>query len=126
VGCSHLLRHALSEAHPECATHLPAFENEDIIPIEALVGIGRDRHAELEYRRLLATADIIFGIDVLTGKQFVVFGRASLEELLRTGQSHILGVVNVGLRQELRGLEKLASLVQDIKGHHDYCVFSTN
>ncbi|MEK6261669.1 MAG: hypothetical protein AABP62_23975 [Planctomycetota bacterium] len=94
--------------------------HEDIVPIEALLGEGRDPNAEVEYRRLLAVADVIFGIDVMRGKQSIVFGRISLEELVRTGRSNILGVVNVGLGQETTGLEQLATLVQDIKGHHDY------
>jgi hypothetical protein len=101
-------------------TQDPAREHQDIVPIEALFGEGRDPHAEVEYRRLLAVADLIFGVDVMSGKQSIVFGRLSLEELVRTGQSDLLGVVNVGLDQETMELEKLATLVQDIKGHHDY------
>ena len=96
-------------------------EHPDIVPIEALFGEGRDPNAEVDYRRLLADADLIFGVDVMSGKQSILFGRLSLEELVRTGQSNILGVVNVGLDQETMEIEKLATLVQDIKGHHDYC-----
>jgi hypothetical protein len=96
-------------------------EYQDIIPSEALFGEGRDANAEAEYRQLLAVADLIFGVDVLSGKQSIVFGRLSLEELVRTGQSNILGVVNIGLDRDTLEMEKLATLVQDIKGHHDYC-----
>jgi hypothetical protein len=96
-------------------------EHPDIVPIEALFGEGRDPNAEIDYRRLLADADLIFGVDVVSGKQSIMFGRLSLEELVRTGQSNILGVVNIGLDQETMEIEKLATLVQDIKGHHDYC-----
>jgi hypothetical protein len=97
-------------------------KHKDMIPIEVLFGEGVDPDAELECRRLLSAADVIFGIDVMTGKQSIVFGRLSLEKLVRTGQSNVLGVVNIGLGQETMGIEKLATLVQDIKGHHDYCV----
>jgi hypothetical protein len=96
-------------------------EHPDIVPIEAFFGEGRDPNAEVDYRRLLADADLIFGVDVMSGKQSIMFGRLSLEELVRTGQSNILGVVNVGLNQETMEIDKLATLVQDIKGHHDYC-----
>jgi len=96
-------------------------EHPDIVPIEVLFGEGRDPNAEVEYRRLLADADLVFGVDVVHGKQLIVFGRLTLEELVRTGQSNILGVVNVGIDQETMEIEKLATLVQDIKGHHDYC-----
>ncbi len=101
-------------------THDAALEHPDIVPIEVLFGAGPDPNAEAEYRRLLADADLIFGVDVLSEKQFILFGRLSLEELLDTGESNILGVVNVGLDQETTEIEKLATLVQDIKGHHDY------
>jgi hypothetical protein len=95
-------------------------EHRNIVPIEDLFGEGRDPNAEAEYRRLLAVADLIFGVDVMSGKQSIVFGRLPLEELVRTGQSNILGIVNVGLDHETMELERLVSLVQDIKGHHDY------
>jgi len=93
----------------------------DVVPIEALFGEGREPNSEVDYRRLLANADLIFGVDVMSGKQFILFGSLSLEKLVRTGQSNILGVVNVGLDLETMEIEKLATLVQDIKGHHDYC-----
>jgi len=96
-------------------------EHPDIVPIDALFGEGRDPDAEVAYKQLLADADLIFGVDVMSGNQFILFGTLSLEELVRTGQSNILRVVNVGLNQETMDIEKLATLVQDIKGHHDYC-----
>jgi hypothetical protein len=96
-------------------------EYRDIVPIDALFGEGRDPDAEVEYKRLLSDADLIFGVDLMSGKQFILFGRISLEELVRNGQSNLLGVVNVGFDHETTEIEKLATLVQDIKGHHDYC-----
>ena len=91
-------------------------EHEDVIPIAAFFGEGRDSQANVEYRRLLAVADVVFGIDLIKSTQSIVFGNLSLEELVRTGQSNILGVVNVGLGQDARGLEKLTALVHEIKG----------
>jgi hypothetical protein len=114
------LTELICRKHSE-GTHDLVLEYQDIIPSEALFGEGRDRNAEVECRQLLAVADLIFGVDVMRGKQLIVFGRLSLEELVRTGESNILGVVNVGLDQETMVIEKLATLVQDIKGHHDYC-----
>jgi hypothetical protein len=95
-------------------------QRQDMIPFEVLLGAGRDHDTHDEYRRLLAIADLIFGVDAKTGKQSLVFGRLSLEELVRTGESKILGVVNIGFDQETTDIEQLASLVQNIKGHHDY------
>ena len=115
------LTELICRKHPvDIETQELVLEHPDIVPIEALFGEGRDPNAELEYRRLLAVADLIFGIDAISGKQSIVFGRLSLEELVRTGESQILRVVNVGLDQETTEIEKLATLVQDIKGHHDY------
>ena len=114
-----------SEMHIRAALKgLPFLEHHDLVPIAALFGEGRDPNAEVEYRRLLAVADLIFGVDVMSGKQFILFGRMSLEELVLTVQSNTLGVVNVGLDQERMEIEKLATLVQDIKGHHDYLAAS--
>ncbi len=113
--------------HPvETGTPPLVLEHEDIIPIGALFGEGRDPNAEVEYRRLLAVADVIFCIDGKGGKQSIVFGRRSLEKLVRIGQSNVLSVVNVGLGQETMGIENLATPVQEIKGHHDYCVASAS
>jgi len=68
----------------------------------------------------LADADLVFAVDELSGKQFIVYGRKSLEELVRCGQCNILGVVNIGVDEETLDLEKLGVIVQEIKGYHDY------
>ena len=115
------LTELICRKHPLGIEKQGAFlKHPDIVPIEALFGEERDLDAEVDYRRLLTDADLIFGVDVVSGKQSIMFGRLSLEELVRTGQSNILGVVNVGLNQETLDLTKLATLVQEIKGYHDY------
>jgi hypothetical protein len=115
------LTELIRRKHPVAVeTEDSILEHCEIVPIAALFGEGRDPNTEVEYRRLLAVADLIFGVDVMSGKQSIVFGRWSLEELVRTGHSNILGVVNVGIDQETMEIEKLATLVQDIRGHHDY------
>jgi len=93
-------------------------EHPDIIPIEHFF---RDTNLmeSGKYMQLLADADLIFGIDELSGKQSVVYGRTSLEELVRCGQCNIMGVVNIAVDEETSDLEKLAAIVQEIKGFHD-------
>jgi len=93
-------------------------EHPDIIPI---ADFFRDTNLmeSGKYMQLLADADLIFGIDKLSGKQSVVYGRTSLEELVRCGQCNILGVVNIAVDEETSDLEKLAAIVQEIKGFHD-------
>jgi len=115
------LTELISRKHPvDTAAQDLVLKHQDIVPIEILFGEGSDPDAEVESRQLLAIADLIFGVDVMSGKQLLVFGRSTLEELVRTGQSNILGVVNVGLDQDAMEIEKLATLVQHIKGYHDY------
>lgn len=96
-------------------------DHQDIVPIKEFFQFSGDTDVEKSYTRLLADADLIFGIDEISGKQSIVFGIASLEELIRIGHCNILGIVNVGLGQEQMDIERLATLVKDIKGHHDYC-----
>ena len=93
-------------------------EHPDIIPIEDFF---RDTNLmeSGKYMQLLADADLIFAVDKLSGKQSVVYGRTSLEELVRCGQCNILGVVNIAVDEETADLEKLAAIVQEIKGFHD-------
>jgi hypothetical protein len=120
------LAELIDRANPLGAeTQDPILQHEDIVPIDALLGTERNHDEEVEYRRLLAIADLIFGVDLKSGKQSLVFGRSALEELVRAGKSDILRVVNVGIDQETVELEKLASLVQDIKGYHDYYAAGT-
>ncbi len=102
--------------------HTTVPEHAEIVPLEVLLGAGSEPESEGGYRHLLSIADVIFGIDVIDCKQTIVFGRQTLEELVRTGQSRMLGIVNVGLGQEVTQMEKLTALIKDIKGHHDYCV----
>lgn len=99
-----------------------AREHQDIVPVEAFFSEDGDCQSAAEYRRLLEVADLIFAVDVTSGEQSVIFGRVPLENLARTGRSDILGVINVGLDQESTDIEKLATLVKDIKGHHEYFV----
>jgi hypothetical protein len=94
-------------------------EHPDIVPIEHLIGDARDRNADDDFRRIIAAADLIFGIDIVHGQQHIVYGRLALEELDRNGQCKILGIFNVGIDQETTDVAKLANLVGDIKGHHD-------
>jgi hypothetical protein len=94
-------------------------EHPDIVPIEDLIGDGRDCSADGDYRRIMTAADLIFGIDISHGQQYILYGRLALEELVLNGQSNILGIFNVGLDQETTEIEQLANLVFDIKGHHD-------
>jgi len=94
-------------------------DHPDIIPIEDFF-CDSNPIAGGGYKQLLADADIVFGIDELSGKQSIVYGKMSLDELVRYGHCKILGVVNIGVDEEALDLEKLAEIVQEVKGYHDY------
>ena len=96
-------------------------EHRDIVPIENFFHASSEPKKEDWYKQLLVDADLIFAIDEASGKQSIVYGRQSLEEILRCGQCNVLGIVNVGLDLETMDLKNLATVVQEIKGHHDCC-----
>src|SRR5687768_779396 len=69
------LTELIRRKHPVTVeTEDAVLEHRDIVPIAALFSEGRDPSAADEYRRLLAVADLIFGVDVMSEKQFLVFG----------------------------------------------------
>jgi len=94
-------------------------EHPDIIPNREFFR-AKNSNEGCGYNQLLADADLIFGIDEMSGKQSIVYGRTALEEIVRCGQCDILGVVNIAVDEETLDLEKLAAIVQEIKGFHDY------
>jgi hypothetical protein len=63
---------------------------------------------------------VIFGVDVMTEHQFLVYGRDVLKEIMDTGKGRSLRVLRIGLDQETEELEKLLALVELVRGRHDY------
>ena len=70
----------------------------------------------------LTEADLIFGVDVSTGSQFLVFGRELLQTIARGGMIRAVKGIVVEIDQDkpYGELERLCALVQVIKGHDDY------
>jgi hypothetical protein len=73
-----------------------------------------------EYREELRKADVVFGVDVNTQREFLVYGRATLEQIVTSGQGEHLRVARVELDQETNELEFLLAVIQTLRGHHDY------
>jgi hypothetical protein len=69
---------------------------------------------------LLASADIIWGVDSETGNEFLVYGRDWLKAVTETKQGEHLLMTKVLLRQSTLELETLLAAVTVVKGHHDY------
>ncbi len=92
-----------------------------IIPLEAIFAADSlSPNPECDPRPMLGKADVILGVDVMSGHEFLVYGRRALEEIVATGQSRKLAVVRIGIDQETDELEKLLALVSVMKGGFDY------
>ena len=89
-----------------------------VIPFDALFGEGVEPSPELPIhpREMLRQADVILGVDVMTRREFLLYGRETLEEIAETGQPETIGIVRVELDQETGELEKLTALVEELKG----------
>ena len=63
---------------------------------------------------------MIFGVDVMSQRRFLVYGRKTLERISRAGGEHLCKILFIGLDQETEELEKLLALVKVVKGYDDY------
>jgi hypothetical protein len=95
----------------------------DIIPLEAFIaadaGTGRIS-PNPEMLPSLHEAEIIFGVDVMTGHRFLLYGRAQLKRIAETGIEEMAPVLYIGLDQETDELEKVVIIVEVVKGECDY------
>jgi hypothetical protein len=93
----------------------------DYVPIHALFDTsGIEPNWEDDPRPMLRSADLIFGVDIMSGRQFLVFGRERLERMVRTRKAERCRVLRIGIDQETDELERLVALVQVMRGQHDY------
>ncbi len=92
----------------------------EIIPIQALFDEEQAAGREAPYRRALARAEVILGIDVARQREFTVFGTPAMEETVRIGKQQALRTVRIELDAENGELEKLVALVRTVKGRYGY------
>ncbi len=90
------------------------------IPIAALFDKSTGPNLSKDPRRSLADARVIIGVDVMSQRKFVVYGRKVLEEIAKGGAEQRIPVIYVAIDQETDELERLIALVTVLKGHHDY------
>jgi hypothetical protein len=96
----------------------------EAIPINALFdleGARPNEHAHFDVRKTLKAADVILGRDVMTGHEFILYGRDAVERIAASADdSEDAGVIVISLDQESDDLNRIIALVELIKGRHDY------
>ena len=91
------------------------------IPFNALFAAdGINPNPEWDPRPVVYSADLIFGVDVMSRKQFLVYGQPTLRRIIKTGKSEHCRVLRIELDRETDELERLCAVVQAVKGRHDY------
>jgi hypothetical protein len=91
------------------------------IPINALFGEGMAPNLSADYDQFILAADVVFGVDVMSEREFLVFGRKALRDVLESDQLKGLKVFRVALDQDTEELEKLFALIRELRGsdHHE-------
>lgn len=86
----------------------------DAVPFHALMGWGFGDPDDLVGR-----ADLVLAVDVMTGRELLVYGQAALFPVEFGGQTADLAVLAVELDHDTPEVEALATLVELVKGDHD-------
>jgi hypothetical protein len=100
-----------------------ALPGPDRVAIDALFdvpGTGQNRDAKFDPTDLINAADVILGVSRENGHEFLMYGRELLERIANTGMEAPENVLRIEMDQESDDLEKLAALIEVLKGRHDY------
>jgi len=93
-------------------------------PIDAFLaadGINPNVQPEFDARRLILAADVILGMDVMTRNTFIVIGREFLKEIADGARDSQLSLIlKIELDEQTDELARLVSLVESIRGGHEY------
>ncbi len=93
---------------------------EDCISIDALFDeSGTGPNLSADPRPLLNSADVVFGVDRMSGRRFLVYGVDALRHVIQTDKPRRFQVVRIELDQETDDLERLLALMEVVKGKHD-------
>jgi len=95
------------------------------IPIEALFDVDGscpNESAGFDVRGVLNTAKVIIGRDVMSGREFILFGRDVIERVATGQEPEGAEMLVVALDDDGRSddLKRIITLVETIKGRHDY------
>jgi len=92
----------------------------DVIPIAALFDEAYGPNLSDDPRSDLHAADIIMGVDVMSQREFIVYGRDLLERIAAGTQATEASMMRIGIDQDADELQRMIALVITIKGSHDY------
>ena len=106
----------------------PQFTGDDLpgrsIPIDALLADDSQSpnvQPGFDARQIIAAADVILGMDVMTRNTFIVFGREFLKAFADgTRNSQLSVIVKVELDEQTDELARLVKLVESVRGRHEY------
>ena len=84
------------------------------VPFHGLLGRGFG-----DPEGLVAAAQVVVAVDVMTGDQLVVYGEVALFPTEFLGGSAVLRVLAVELDFDTGEVDTLAALVEAVKGDHD-------
>src|SRR5262249_18735718 len=87
------------------------------VPIRALFDeAGVRPNLSADPRRALHDAEMIFGVDVASGNEFIIYGREALARIALGRVARPVRVLRVSLDQATEELEQLIALVRVVKG----------
>jgi hypothetical protein len=96
-------------------------DESSLIPINSLFDTsGVAPNLETDPRQELKDAEVIFGVDVMTRDQFLLYGRPTLKRISEGGESRSVKVMRIELDQDSDDLERILALMEVVKGRHDY------
>ena len=82
----------------------------DAIPIDALFDDNLNRNPSFDCRQALADAQVIIGVDVMSGHPFIVYGRDAVKRIAADkAAAAAVPMLVISLDQATGELEKLAT-----------------
>jgi hypothetical protein len=94
-------------------SHVP-----DPLPLEAF--FGENDQVNPAARDLIVQADLVIGVDIMTGQEYVVYGKATLKRISESGQAEDVRILRIALDAQTEDLDKLCGLVMLLRGRFDY------
>lgn len=83
-------------------------------------GINPNDDVEPHPRDLMTSAEVVVAVDVMSGRESLLFGRRILEQVVAGSLDRDPVVLKVELDMETDDLERMLALIRVTKGHDDY------